>query len=86
MHHVIIACYYILRIRFGCCEVIISKQGREFVNKVKEQLFSLTQTHHKVYSAYQPQTNGLTERFNQTLQASLIIVVNSSQDPGMNIS
>ncbi|KAL5509260.1 hypothetical protein EMCRGX_G004598 [Ephydatia muelleri] len=66
--------------RFGCCEVIISDQGREFVNKVKEQLFRLTQTHHKVSSAYHPQTNGLTERFNQTLQASLIKVVNSSQD------
>ena len=65
---------------FGCCEVIISDQGREFVNKVKQQLFHLTQTHHKVYSAYHPQTNGLTEWFNQTLQASLIKVVNSSQD------
>ena len=80
MHHVIIACYYIICIRFGCCEVIISDQGREFVNKVKEQLFRLTQTHHKVSSAYHPQTNGLTERFNQALQASLIKVVNSSQD------
>ena len=77
MHHVIIACYYILCIRFGCCEVIILDQGREFVNKVKEQLFRLTQTHHKVSSAYHPQTNGLTD---QTLQASLIKVVNSSQD------
>ena len=80
MHHVIIACYYILCIRFGCCEVIISNQGREFFNKVKEQHFRLTQTHHIVSSAYHPQTNGLTERFNQTLQASLIKVVNSSQD------
>ena len=82
MHHVIIACFYKLCIRLGCCEVIISDQGREFVNKVKEQLFHLTQTHHIVLSAYHPQTNDLTERFNQALQASLIKVVNSSQDDG----
>ena len=30
--HVIIACYYIFSIRFGCWEVIISDQGRECVN------------------------------------------------------
>ena len=66
-------------IRFGCCEVIILDQGKEFVNKVKDQLLYLTQAHHKVSSAYHSQTNGLTERFNQTLQASLIKVVNNSQ-------
>ena len=32
--------------RFGCCEVIISDQGREFVNKVKEELLQLTGTEH----------------------------------------
>ena len=35
---------------------------------------------HNVSSACQTQTNDLTERFNQTLQASRIKVVNSSQD------
>ena len=57
--------------RFGC-EVMISDQGTEFVNKVKEALFELTGTRHRVTSAYDPQTNGLTERFNQTLQTSLL--------------
>ena len=66
--------------RFGCCEVVISDQGREFVNKVKEALFELTGTQHRVTSAYHPQTNGLTERFNQTLQTSLLKVVNDSQN------
>ena len=66
--------------RFGCCEVIISDQGREFVNKVKEELLQLTGTEHRVTSAYHPQSNGLTERFNQTLQTALIKVVNDTQD------
>ena len=66
--------------RFSCCEVIISDQGREFVNKVKEELLQLTGTEHRVTSAYHPQSNGLTERFNQTLQTALIKVVNDTQD------
>ena len=37
-------------------------------------------TNHKVSSAYHPRTNGLTERFNQTVQASLIKLVNSNQN------
>ena len=65
--------------RFGCCEVAISDQGHEFVNKVKTELFRLTGTEQRVTSAYHPQSNGLTERFNQTLQSSLLKVVNNSQ-------
>lgn len=65
--------------RFGCCEVVISDQGQEFVNQVKEELFGLTGTEHRVCSAYHPQTNGLTERFNQTLQVTLLKVVNDTQ-------
>ena len=64
----------------GCCEVIISDQGREFVNAVQQELFQCTRTKHKVSSAYHPQTNGLTERFNQMLQASLIKIVNRNQN------
>eukprot|EP00731_Ephydatia_muelleri_P038191 Em0675g4a len=32
--------------RFGCCEVVISDQGREFVNAVQAELFALTGTKH----------------------------------------
>ena len=54
-------------LRFGCCSVMISDQGSEFV---KVELFALTGTEHHATSAYHPQSNGLTERFNQTLQTS----------------
>ena len=40
--------------RFGCCEVLISDQGREFVNEVQEELFRLTGTEHCVTSACNP--------------------------------
>lgn len=66
--------------RFGCAKVVISDQGREFINKVSRNLYSITKTEHRISSAYHPQTNGLTERFNQTLQRSLIKFVNKNQD------
>ena len=62
------------------CNVLISDQGREFVNSVKAELFARTGTEHHVTSAYHPQTNGLTERFNQTLQTALVKMVNENQN------
>ena len=66
-------------LRFRFCEVVISDQGREFVNQVETELLGLTGTQHHIATAYHPQTNGLTERFNQTLQSALLKVVNDTQ-------
>ena len=81
--------------------VVISDQGREFINQLSDCLFKKTNTEHQITSAYHPQvsnsscvpichnymhillfvqTNGLTERFNQTLSRSLVKVINDSQD------
>ena len=60
--------------------MVISDQGREFVNQVSKDLFSITNTEHRISSAYHPQTNGLSERFNQTLQRALMKLVNNSQN------
>ncbi len=43
-------------------------------------LMSMTGFKHKITSAYHPQSNGLDERLNQTLKASLQKVVNDQQD------
>ena len=43
-------------------------------------LLKLTGTEHRVARAYHLQTNGLTERFKQTLKGSLIQVVNEKQN------
>ena len=64
---------------FGCPSLIISDQGREFVNEMSALLFTKTNTQHRVTSAYHPQTNGLTERFNQTLSNCLVSKINESQ-------
>jgi len=77
---IIILMHQYLYFRFGAPKVIISDQGREFVNSVCKKLFKLTKVHHKISSAYHPQTNGLIERYNQTLQRSLVKLVNKEQD------
>ena len=66
--------------RFGCTQVVISDQGREFVNHVNQELFQITKTSHRISTAYHPQTNGLVERFNQTIQRPLLKLVMKEQD------
>ena len=57
--------------RLSIPKTILSDQGREFVNETVDKLLSKTGTEHRVTSAYHPNTNGLTERYNQTLINSL---------------
>jgi len=57
----------------------MSDQGREFVNQVNHHFLRLTGTQHKISCAYHPRTNGLIERFNQTLQRSLVKLVGEDQ-------
>ena len=73
------ACKNVL-IRYGCTKIVISDQGHEFVNGVSQDLFAITKTKHKISTAYHPQTNGLVERFNQTIQHALVKLVKKEQD------
>lgn len=56
---------------FGPPKELISDQGKEFLNECITHLINLTGVEHRVTSTYHPQTNGLTERFNQTLVSAL---------------
>lgn len=56
--------------------MVISDQGREFINKVNKHLFQLLGTEDRVSLSYHLQTNDLVERFNQTLQHCLVKLVN----------
>ena len=64
----------------GWPRYVQSDQGREFVNELNTHLFRLTDVKHCVSSAYHPQTNGLDERFNQTLMNTLKKVVDTSNE------
>lgn len=50
------------------------------MNEVNTELFELSGTDHRISSAYHPQTNGLDERFNQTLTQALIKIINDEQN------
>ena len=61
-------------------EIFIPDQGREFCNQVSDKLKDKTGTVSRISSAYHPQTNGMDERFNQTLERALEKSVNSDQN------
>ena len=71
---------YDLITRYGVADIVMSDQGREFVNKVNQKLFELCGTDHRISSAYHPQTNGLDERMDQTLKPTLVKFVNDNQN------
>ena len=49
---------------FGPPKVILSDQGTEFNNSVVNGIVNWVGAEHRITSAYNPRTNGLTERFN----------------------
>ena len=50
------------------------------MNEINSRLFELTDVKQCVTSAYHPQTNGLDERFNQTLITTIKKVIDVRQD------
>ena len=46
---------------------------------MNKYLLSTTKTGHRIISTYHPQANGMIERFNQTLQTSLVKVINTNK-------
>jgi transposase InsO family protein len=57
--------------RHGCPKEILSDRGTVFLSQVVANLVNIMGAHHRLASAYHPQSNGLTERFNQTLCRAL---------------
>jgi hypothetical protein len=56
---------------FGPPKGILSDQGNEFNNQLMSMITKNIGVEHRVTSAYNPRTNGQTERFNQTLVTAL---------------
>ena len=71
---------YEVMCRYGCFEIQINDQGREFVNEVCKQLYELTGVEQRVTSAYHPQANGLVERQNRTIKNSLVKVFQDNHE------
>ena len=56
---------------YGPPKCILSDKGGEFCNELINNMLRLTGTEHKITSAYNPRTNGQTERVNQTIMTAL---------------
>ena len=80
IHFEIINFFNFLLSRFGAPQSVLTDQGREFCNCINDNLCSQFQIKHRVATAYHPQCNGRTERFNQTLERALSKYVNNKQN------
>ena len=65
--------------RHGIPETILSDQGTNFQSVLLAELYELLNIHKVRTSPYHPQTDGLTERLNRTLQAMLACYVEKEQ-------
>ncbi|GFY77758.1 transposon Ty3-I Gag-Pol polyprotein [Trichonephila inaurata madagascariensis] len=54
-------------LKHGSPREIIIDRGRSFLSNLVKEVNNLCMTYHLLTTAYHPQTNGLTERFNKTL-------------------
>ena len=67
-------------LRHGSPVRILTDQGLEFTDSVIVQLCKMIGTDRVTTSAYNPECNGSTERFNQTLLEKLIKLCNADCD------
>jgi transposase InsO family protein len=56
---------------FGPPELMLSDRGKEFINQLVDELLNQIGIEHVVTSSYHPRTDGLTEKYNQTLLRAL---------------
>lgn len=76
---------YGLFCRYGCCKVQVNDRGGEFVNGTMAKLHELCGVERRLTSAYHPQTNGQTERFNRTLVDTLTKICATKEDWDMKL-
>jgi hypothetical protein len=66
--------------RYGVPEIILSDQGTNFQSQVLTELWDLLDVRRARTSPLHPQTDGLSERFNQTLRKMLAAFVSVKQN------
>ena len=66
--------------RFGMPIVIYSDQGREFENRIMQELCILCGSHKTRTTPYHPESDGLVERFNRTLFMLLAMFASKNRE------
>ena len=56
---------------FGIRESVLTDQGSNFTSQIIESLWERLDVHTLRTTAYHPQTDGITERFNRTIKTML---------------
>jgi transposase InsO family protein len=69
----------------GLPEEIVFDRGPQFASKFWRRLFELLKVDIRLSSAFHPETNGQTERTNQTLEQYLRCIVNYQQDDWLDL-
>ena len=69
----------------GLPDDIISDRGPQFISKFWKHLCAMLKVSCKLSSGYHPQTNGKTERTNQTLEQYLRCFINYQQDDWVTV-
>ena len=67
------------RVLFGIPEAVLTDQGSYFTSQVIESLWERLDVHTLRTTAYHPQTDGITERFNRTIITMLTQFVNEQK-------
>lgn len=67
-------------LRHGIPETLLSDQGTNYQSELMAEFCELLDIHKVRTSPYHPQCDGITERFNRSLQAMLTSYVNEKQD------
>ena len=66
--------------RYTRAKVIITDQGREFCNALNDDICKSRGIGHRKTTAYHSQSNGQTERYNQTLCNAIVKYTNNQQN------
>ncbi|RXN13050.1 gag-pol fusion [Labeo rohita] len=66
--------------RFGAPKRILTDQGSEFVNQINRELCGFLSVERSLCAPYHPQTNGLVEKLNGTIQRALCKLVGSQSE------
>ena len=72
-------CLLELVTRYGVPKTLLSDQGANFLSELSQAIYRLLNIDKRRTTAYHPQTNGLTERFNHTLSTMLAVYVDKNQ-------
>ena len=61
--------------RYGAPRVLLSDNGKNIRSNLMKEIFKITNTKKTFTTAYHPETDGIVERFNGTLNSMLCMYV-----------